>query len=135
MRKSLVYFCFSFFLITLLFCSSCMNQSSAPSHNVSNERYLMGTYSAILSSNLFETDKAIRATAQRAKFIEEARRNKYNHIEYIYRDFYDNKIRFIVWETVDKLSKVEIKIGKFGDKPGSQELLIAIDEELRAGGR
>ena len=123
------------FFVSILVMTSCVTKSSAPSHNVNNERYLMGTYSAVLSSNLFETDKAIRATAVRAKFIEEARRNKYTHIEYIYRDFYDKKVRFTVWETEDKQSKIEIKVGKIGDKASSQELLIAIDEELRARGR
>ncbi|MFA6929738.1 MAG: DUF3568 family protein [Lentisphaeria bacterium] len=135
MRKYQGLVLFSFCFAQLLFLSSCVTKSSGPSHNVSNERYLFGTYSAVLNSNMFETDKAIRATAARAKFIEETRRNKYTHIEYIYRDFYDNKVCFTVWETVDKLSKVEIKVGKLGDKASAQELLIAIDEELRARGR
>lgn len=135
MRKYQGLVLFSFCFVQLLFLSSCVTKSSGPSHNVSNERYLFGTYSAVLNSNMFETDKAIRATAARAKFIEETRRNKYTHIEYIYRDFYDNKVCFTVWETVDKLSKVEIKVGKLGDKASAQELLIAIDEELRARGR
>ncbi len=135
MRKFSGSFFFGLLLVSVLALTSCATKTSGPSHNVSNERYLMGTYSAVLSSNMFETDKAIRATAARAKFIEEARRNKFTHIEYIYRDFYENKVCFTVWETEDKQSKVEIKVGKLGDKASSQELLIAIDEELRARGR
>ncbi len=134
MRNVVHSFFLSLLFVGVLALTSCVTKSSGPSHNVSNERYLMGTYSAVLSSNMFETDKAIRATAIRAKFVEEARRNKYTHIEYIYRDFYDNKVCFTVWETEDKQSKIEIKVGKFGDKTSSQELLIAIDEELRARG-
>jgi hypothetical protein len=134
MRNIVRRFFFSLFLVSVLAMTSCVTNSSGPSHNVSNERYLMGTYSAVLSSNMFETDKAIRATALRAKFVEEARRNKHTHVEYIYRDFYDNKVCFTVWETEDKQSRIEIKVGKFGDKTSSQELLIAIDEELRVRG-
>ncbi|NMA42899.1 MAG: DUF3568 family protein [Oligosphaeraceae bacterium] len=122
-------------LSSLFFLSACVSKTGAPSHNVSNERFLLGSYSAILASNLFDTDKAIRATAARAKLVEEVRRNKYNNIEYVYRDFYDNKVFFKVWETEDKQSRIEIKVGKLGDKRSSQELLIAIDEELRASGR
>jgi len=135
MRKVLSSFFFGLLLVSVLALASCVTKSSGPSHNVSNERYLMGTYSAVLSSNMFETDKAIRATAARAKFVEEVRRNKFTHIEYIYRDFYDNKVSFTVWETEDKQSKVEIKVGKLGDKASSQELLVAVDEEIRARGR
>ena len=122
-------------LSSLFFLSACVSKTGAPSHNVSNERFLLGSYSAILASNLFDTDKAIRATAARAKLVEEVRRNKYNNIEYVYRDFYDNKVFFKVWETEEKQSRIEIKVGKLGDKRSSQELLIAIDEELRASGR
>ena len=134
MRNVVHSFFLSLLFVGVLALTSCVTKSSGPSHNVSNERYLMGTYSAVLNSNMFETDKAIRATAMRAKFVEVARRNKYTHIEYIYRDFYDNKVCFTVWETEDKQSKIEIKVGKIGDKASSQELLIAIDEELRARG-
>ncbi len=124
--------------IIILFCgalylSSCVNKVVS-SHNISNERYLFGTYSALLSSNLYDTDKAIRATAKRAKFIEEMRLNKFNNIVYVYKDIYDCKVKFTTWETEDKLTRIEIKIGKTGDKASSQELLIAIDEELRASG-
>ncbi|MDD3695235.1 MAG: DUF3568 family protein [Lentisphaeria bacterium] len=122
-------------VVSLVFLGACVSKTTAPSHNVSNERFLFGSYSAVLASNLFDTDKAIRATASRAKLIEEARRNKYNNIEYVYRDFYGNKVLFKLWETEDKQSKIEIKVGKLGDKRSSQELLVAIDEELRASGR
>ncbi len=133
MRKIDVFAALSILCGGLLFFSSCVNPATS-SHNISNERYLFGTYSAVLSSSLYDTDKAIRATAARAKFIEEQRINKFNNIVYLYKDIYDNKVRFITWETEDKLTRIEIKIGKTGDKISSQELLIAIDEELRAGG-
>ena len=133
MQKIKIFAGMSILLSGLLLLSSCVSKGTA-SHNISNEKYLFGTYSALLSSNLYDTDKAIRATAKRAKFIEEMRVNKFNNVVYLYKDIYECKVKFTTWENEEKQTKIEIKIGKTGDKASSQELLIAIDEELRASG-
>ncbi len=133
MQKIKIFVGLCIALSGLLLLSSCVSKGTA-SHNISNEKYLFGTYSALLSSNLYDTDKAIRATAKRAKFIEETRVNKFTNIEYLYKDIYENKVKFTTWENEEKQTRIEIKIGKTGDKASSQELLIAIDEELRASG-
>jgi len=125
-----------FFLLAvamLMTATSCSTTKSA-AQSTTAENYRLGTYTAIIPCSLFDADKAVRAMSKRAKFLEMARHNKYNHIEYLYRDFYDNKLSITIWDTADGATKIQIRVGKLGDKKSSEEILVAIDEELRVDG-
>jgi len=128
----------SVFICTLSMLALCAvscnstNKQAYASQNSCSETYRLGTYTAVMANNMFDMDKAVRAVSKRAKFTEVSRLNKYNHIEYVYRDFYDNKLSITLWQVDESQTKIKISIGKFGDKKLSQEILLAIDEELRA---
>ncbi|MBP1583427.1 MAG: DUF3568 family protein [Victivallales bacterium] len=118
----------------MLTATSCSTTTKSAAQSTTAENYRFGVYTAVIPCNLFDADKAVRAMGKRAKFLEMARRNKYNHIEYLYRDFYDNKLSITIWDTGDGSTKIQIKVGKLGDKASSEEILVAIDEELRVDG-
>ncbi len=111
--------------------SSCVTQKSS-SQNTSSETYRFAAYKAVLENSMFDTDKAVRAMAVRYKFMEVARYNKYNHMEFVYRDFNDNKLTITLTALGPEQTRIEIKVGQFGDKRYSQDILVAIDEELRS---
>ena len=130
--KKAFRFIASFCLLTVIvLTTSCATQKSA-SVNTSSETYRFATYKAVLENSMFDADKAVRAMGRRAKYVEVARYNKYDHIDYVFRDFNDNKFSIRLTAIAPEQTRIEIKIGKFGSKSASQEILVAIDEELRS---
>lgn len=123
--------CLCCLAVITLTTTSCATQKSA-SQNTSSESYRLATYKAVLERSMFDTDKAVRAMAKRARFIEVSRYNKYTHIDYVFRDFSDNKLSITLTAIAPEQTKIEIRVGKLGDKAASQEILVAIDEELRS---
>lgn len=123
--------CLGVLVLAVALLTSCETSSAGAASSIGTEKYVMGTYSLVFASPIFSTDKAIRAAAARAKFVEEARINNLQGIDYMYRDFYDNKIAINLKATSDNQSLVKVTVGKLGNKIASQEILRAIGEELQ----
>ena len=123
-----------FVIASMVVISSCVTQSPAVSSQyVGSERYAVtGSYTALLNCTMFEADKAIRATAKRARFTENLRANRQNFMEYEYQDIYDGKVGMRLEETAEGPVKLVIRVGKLGDRNLSQQLLQGIDDELHA---
>ena len=125
------HICLGLFCTGMLFYSGCISSRPQPASGASNERYWLGTYSASFNTSLFQMDKAIRAACKRAKLIEMQRINKASRCLYLYKDIDGVKINIeAVEKSVDNI-KLTIHVGQTGCKVSSQQLLLAIDEELR----
>lgn len=114
-----------------LFTGACVSSRPQPASGASNERYWLGTYSATFNTSLFQMDKAIRAACKRARLIEMQRVNKASSCLYLYKDIDTVKIRIEAVEKSGDNIKITIHVGQTGCKISSQQLLLAIDEELR----
>ncbi len=114
-----------------LFCGACISSRPQPASGASNERYWLGTYNATFNTSLFLMDKAVRAACKRARLMEVQRVNKANSCLYLYKDVDTVRTRIEVVEKGPDNVKITIHVGQTGCKVSSQQLLLAIDEELR----
>jgi len=73
----------------------------------------------------------VRAACKRAKLIEVQRINKANSCIYHYKDVDQVKTKIEVVEKSLENCRVNIHVGQTGCKVSSQQLLLAIDDELR----
>lgn len=131
MKKFAMMFSVAVVMLALVSCTTV--NPAVSSQFVGNEQsHWHGAYTAVLNCSLFEADKAICAVAKRAHFFEQSRFNRQRLMNYEYKDMQDNKLSLRLQEIADGQIKVSIKIGKTGDVSASQEILVAIDEELQA---
>jgi hypothetical protein len=92
--------------------------------------YVKGT----LESNLpTEYNKVVKATQQAVTQLEFAKISEKKDglkAEFVARTALDKKVEINVTKSGDKLTKVEIKVGLFGDQPLSQSILDKIRSNL-----
>ena len=117
-----------------VYLSGCTTTKREPVRGASQERYLLGTYSAVFACDLRMMDKAVRETCAKAHLIEILRTNNMNACEYLYKDINNIRLRINLEERKDGTVMIKIKIGSTGDKESSQVLLLEIDNNLRAQG-
>jgi hypothetical protein len=94
--------------------------------------YVRGTYRAVLNAPLYQSDRALRAVAKRAKLVERKRECTGYKASYVYTDLSDLKVHFKLRAVTPETTRIYIRVGTFGDKESSQALLHAIDQELQA---
>lgn len=92
--------------------------------------YSRGEYRAVLQGNLFDADRALRAVCKRAKLIELARSCNGYRSQYKYQDIHENKVQFELRAITPETTRVYIRVGSWGDKEASRQLLESIDREL-----
>ncbi len=131
-RKSLGIVCVV--IAGAMILSGCASTKRASSLGASQERYLLGTYSAVFACDLRMMDKAVRETCAKARLIELGRANNMNACDYLYKDINNIRLRISLEERKDGTVKIRIKVGSTGDKESSQLLLVEIDNNLRAQG-
>ena len=118
---------------TLLFCS-CKSTAQKQPAGASQERYFLGTYSAVFPCTLRMMDKAVRETCAKSKLIEVNRSNSITTCSYLYKDVNNIPLRINLEECKDSTVKIKMKIGSMGDKESCQVILIELDNNLRAQG-
>ncbi len=118
---------------TLLFCS-CKSTAQKQPAGASQERYFLGTYSAVFPCSLRMMDKAVRETCAKSKLIEVNRSNSITTCSYLYKDVNNIPLRINLEECKDGTVKIKMKIGSMGDKESCQVILIELDNNLRTQG-
>lgn len=121
-------------LAAAIMLSSCASNKKQPVLGASQEKYILGTYSAVFACDLRMMDKAVRETCAKARLTELNRTNNMNACEYLYKDINNIRLHITLDERKDGTVKIKMKIGPTGDKESSQLLLIEIDNNLRAQG-
>ena len=136
MKKDIISKSFGivFIMAGLAYLSGCATPKRETTQGASQERYLLGTYSAVFACDLRMMDKAVRETCEKAHLIELPRVHYMNACEYHYKDINNIPLRINLEELKDGKVKIKIKIGATGDKESSQLLLLEIDSNLRAQG-
>ncbi|MBQ7651036.1 MAG: DUF3568 family protein [Victivallales bacterium] len=137
MKRNFISKSFGFVCIVMAgmaYLSGCATTKREATQGASQERYLLGTYSAVFACDLRMMDKAVRETCAKAHLIEMNRINHMNACEYLYKDINNIRLRINLEELKDGTIKIKIKVGSTGDKESSQVLLIEIDNNLRAQG-
>jgi len=129
MKKRIVLF--GVLASVVLFCS-CSSGAKKQPGSVSQERYFLGTYSAVFQCTLRMMDKAVRETCAKSKLIEVQRSNSITTCTYLYKDINNIPLRIFVEELKDGSVKLQMKIGATGDKESSQVILLELDNNLRA---
>ncbi|MCK5806135.1 MAG: DUF3568 family protein [Lentisphaeria bacterium] len=94
--------------------------------------YIRGNYIGNLAGPLFHADKAVRQVAARARFVETKRECSGYKAEYTYLDDQDIKVYIRLEAKSAESTKCLIRVGAFGDKEISAELMAAIDEQMQA---
>ena len=108
--------------------------ASPQTGSASQEKYRLGTYSAVFPCSLRMMDKAVRETCQKARLVEISRENTLKSCNYLYKDINDVRLRISLEENKDGTVKIKMKVGPMGDKPSCQALLIELNNNLRAQG-
>ncbi len=97
--------------------------------------YSRGTYVALLDASLFDSDRALRSVARRARFVQLTRKCDDYGASYLYRDTNAIRVRFRLRGVSPEATELHIRVGRLGDKASSRALLQAVDEELQAARR
>ena len=119
--------------LSLCSCGSKDKKKKAPlSAAITNENYSFGSYKAEFNATMFNLDKAVRRACARARFTKTYHVYRTNACEYKFIDV-DKVPVEISLNTLEEDSGtgIKIRIGSWGDKDSSEQLLLAIDEELR----
>lgn len=124
----------SLLLVVTIAMTSCRSAQPAQNGGVSQEKYRLGTYSAVFACNLRMMDKAVRETCHKACLTEIDRSNTMNACTYLYKDINGTRLHITLNELKDGRVKINMKIGAFGDKISCQSLLVELDNNLRAQG-
>ena len=119
------------FASVVLFCSCQGGVKKQPS-GISQERYFLGTYSAVFQCSLRMLDKAVRETCVKSRLIEVQRSNSITTCSYLYKDINNIPLRIFLEERKDGTVKLKMKIGSTGDKESCQLILLELDNNLRA---
>ena len=117
----------------IIFCS-CKSTAQKQPDGASQERYFLGTYSAVFPCSLRMMDKAVRETCAKSKLIEVSRTNSITTCSYLYKDVNNIPLRINLEEREDGTVKIKMKIGSMGDKESCQIILIELDNNLRTQG-
>ena len=116
-----------------VFCS-CRSAAQKQPAGASQERYFLGTYSAVFPCSLRMMDKAVRETCAKSKLIEVNRSNSITTCSYLYKDVNNIPLKIELEERKDGTVKIKMKIGSTGDKESCQLILIELDNNLRTQG-
>ena len=116
-----------------VFCS-CRSTAQKQPAGASQERYFLGTYSAVFPCSLRMMDKAVRETCAKSKLIEVYRANSITTCTYLYKDVNNIPLKIELEERKDDTVKIKMKIGSTGDKESCQLILIELDSNLRTQG-
>ncbi len=116
-----------------VFCS-CRSTAQKQPAGASQERYFLGTYSAVFPCSLRMMDKAVRETCAKSKLIEVNRSNSITTCTYLYKDVNNIPLKIYLEERKDDTVKIKMKIGSTGDKESCQLILIELDNNLRTQG-
>ena len=116
-----------------VFCS-CRSTAQKQPAGASQERYFLGTYSAVFPCTLRMMDKAVRETCAKSKLIEVHRSNSITTCTYLYKDVNNIPLKIDLEERKDDTVKIKMKIGSTGDKESCQLILIELDNNLRTQG-
>ena len=125
---------FALFAVMLL--GSCVTQqsSNAPgAGTISQERYdssTTGSLVATLGDGFFNCDRAVRSATRGFHLIELSRINRQSTITYEYKDINDNRISVVLTAVNISASRIDIKVGKTGNRNLSKNLLNKIGDEL-----
>ena len=121
----------AFVLFAALLMTSCvMQQPSAPAGStISQERFdssTTGSLVATLGDGIYNCDRAIRSATRCFHLIELSRVNRQSNITYEYKDINDNRISVVLTAVNISSSRVDIKVGKTGNRTLSKNLLNKI---------
>jgi hypothetical protein len=94
--------------------------------------YSRGTYRAVLEGTLFQADQALRNICKRADLVELARSCNGYRSQYKYQDIHENRVKFELRAITPETTRIYIRVGRWGDKDASRQLLEAIDRELHS---
>ena len=113
----------------VVFCS-CRSAAKKQPAGASQERYFLGTYSAVFPCSLRMMDKAVRETCAKARLIEVHRSNSITACTYLYKDVNNIPLKIELEERKDDTVKIKIN----SDKASCQDFLIELDNNLRTQG-
>ena len=118
----------------MLMVSCVVQQPAAPgAGTISQERFdssTTGSLVATLGDGFYNCDRAIRSATRGFHLIELSRINRQNSIIYEYKDINDNRITVELTAVSIRASRIDIKVGKTGNRNLSKNLLNKIGDEL-----
>jgi hypothetical protein len=95
--------------------------------------YRRGWYRSAISAPHYQVDRAVRQTARRARLIERERTCDGHSSYYRFQDLHDVKVKIKLKAATPDSTKVYIRVGFWGDRASSMELLQGIEDDIKAG--
>lgn len=94
--------------------------------------YRRGWFRAPVAAPHYLVDKALRKTATRARLIERERTcNGYKSF-YVFQDLKDVKVKVKLKSATPDSTKVQIRVGFWGNRASSQELFQGLQDDINA---
>ncbi len=109
--------------------AGCASNNQKQVTSASQERYFMGTYTAVMPYSMMTLDRAVLDTCQQAHLLLVSKQTSATNCIYLFKDINNIPLEVTIQEKPDRSStSLRLHVGRFGDKATCQELLKAIDE-------